>query len=178
MKALCVLALLLVSPLAADPVYRPYRLQGLSGSASLIRYDSLWPLELGEQIPADFVFRLQAGAWAHFRINGRIDFYAAGPAEFRGILVDPAKEGAKAGDLALKLERGDYLFDTRFLLDHPSQLHLDLPDRNFELMGATRCALSVDALEQSQLGREIRRSRPRTPCPSKRSSWFASTTKS
>jgi hypothetical protein len=139
-------ACLFLAPLAARAAaYKPYHVLALSGTASLTRFeDEAWPLEEGQELPGDFTLSLKEGALIRLRAFRRCVLSVAGPAQLRSFELEHQEGELLEHDLVLRLEEGQFLADARFLLMRPSQIRLDLGDRNFELKGGAIQAFSVE----------------------------------
>jgi hypothetical protein len=148
MKALipALTALLALAPgLAPAEAFKPYQVLALSGTASLTRFENeTWPLEAGQFLPGDFSLALEKGAFIHLRAQKRVDIAVSGPAQLKSFALETQSGELADHDLVLRIERGEFYFDTRFLLKRPSQIRLDLPDANFELQSGSITALSAD----------------------------------
>jgi hypothetical protein len=116
--------------------FKPCHVLSVSGTAALTRFeDEPWPLEEGQDLPADFRLSLEKGASMRLRFFKRLDLAVAGPAVLRCFALEQPEGQLSLWNLVLRPESGSYWVDPRFLLGRPSQIRLEFPDTNFDLSG-------------------------------------------
>ena len=153
MKRLLLACLLFACRPASAEAFKPFHVLSISGTATLTRFDEEdWPLEAGQDLPGDFTLSLEAGAQMQLRVSSRVDMAIQGPARLRSFVLDQLEGQDLGHDLVLRVEQGDYYFDSRFLLGKPSRIRLDLPDATFDLQSSTRTAMSVDSSRPTRMG--------------------------